>query len=161
MIPWHVPAQYCVRQGATAYLEMWALLLAFAGAAVVTRKTSRALSGTYVAFAVLTGVLGVVTFYGCSMTAAGEQGMGTDLPSGTYTILRCLGYDVYSLANTWLLFAVSCTAAIALLVFGLIRWKKAARAYAFTGSALLTIAAFAFAFFLAFGFSWCSSSRLF
>jgi len=161
VIPWHVSAQYCARQGATEYLEMWALLLVFAGGAVLTRKASRGVSGAFVGFAVLTGVLGASMFYGCSMTAASEQGMTTDLPHATYTILRCLGYDVRYLTNSWALFAVSCAGAIALLIFGTIRWKRAARAYAFTGSALLTVAAFVFAFFLLFGFSWCSSSRLF
>ncbi|HZZ00703.1 MAG TPA: hypothetical protein VFE36_14130 [Candidatus Baltobacteraceae bacterium] len=160
-MPWYIPAQYCARQGATAYLEMWALLLVLAGAAILTRRTSRFLAGTFVVFAALTGILGTSMFYGCSVSAPAEQGLGTNLPAATYGILRCFGHDVGYTAYGWVLFVLSCGGAIALFVFGIIRWKQAGRALAIIGAALLAMAAFAVSFFLLFAFSWCASSRLF
>jgi hypothetical protein len=154
-------AQYCVRQGASAYLELWAFLLLFAAAAIVLRRTSRILSGTCALFAVLTGIVGGSMFYGCSMTAAAQQGLGTDLPARTFNVLRCLGWEPFGTATGWVILAVECIATVALFTLAMVRWKKAARVLAFIGSALLLALSCASAFFLFFGFSWCTSSRLF
>ena len=161
LIPWLVSAQYCVRQGASAYLELWAFLLLLAGAAIITRSRSRALSRTFIAFAVLTGLQATSTFYGCSMVAPSEQGLGTDLPGGTYTILRCLGWEPFGTATGWIIFAAECIVAIVLFVLAINRWKRAGKVLGFIGSALLTIVACFSGFLLYFGFSWCTSSRLF
>ena len=154
-------AGYCVRQGASAYLELWAFLLLLAGAAIVTRRSSRVLSGTFVAFALLTTALGISMFYGCSMTAASEQGLGTDMPAHTYSLLRCLGQGTFGMATGWIALAVECLATIVLFVLAIVRWRKIARVFAFIGSALLFALSCAGAFLLFFGFSWCTSSRLF
>lgn len=154
-------AQYCVRQGASAYLELWALLLLLAGASILTRKTSRVLSGGLGLFALLTAAVGASMFYGCAMTAASEQGLGTNLPGGTYNVLRCLGWEPFGTATGWVILAVECVATLTLLVLAIVRWKKAARAFAFVGAGVLLALSCATAFFWFFGFSWCTSSRLF
>ena len=159
MLFW-LSARYCARQDATAFIELWALLLVLIAAAVVTRKRSRVYSGTLVVFAALTAAYGSSIFYGCSMTAANEQGLGSDLAASTFNILRCLGNDALGTATGWALLVVLCLAAIALLVLGVVRWKALTRVLAFAGSAVLLILTFALAFFLVFGFSWCTSQRL-
>ena len=164
-------AQYCARQNAAAFLELWGLLLVLCGAAVATLFVARRLgserqfgarfcAGSLFFFALLTGILAASMFYGCSATAASEQGLGSDLAAGTFTILRCLGTDVLSTVQGWVLLVGSSIAAIALVIWGLFRRRAAVRVPAFIGAALLVVLAFAFGFFLLFGFSWCASERL-
>ncbi len=161
LLPWLVSAQYCARQGASAYLALWAFLLLLVGSAILARKTSRVLSRTFVAFAVLTAFLGTSIFYGCSVAAPAEQGLGTNLPAAIYSTLRCLGVEAFGTATGWIVFAVSCIATIVLLVSAIIHLKKTARVFGFAGSALLLMVTFVTGFLLFFGFSWCTSSRLF
>ena len=100
-------------------------------------------------------------FYGCTATAAAEQGLGSNLAVGTFTFLRCLGTDMFEMVQGWVLFVVSSIAAIGLFVLALLlRRRIAVRVPAFAGAALLALLAFAFGFFLLFGFSWCESERL-
>lgn len=161
MLPWLVSAQYCARQGASAYLELWAFLLLLLTAAILTRSASRIVTGTLLALAVLTGILAVSMFYGCSMAAPSEQGLGTDLASGIYKTLRCLGYEVFGTATGWIVTATECIVAVVLFSLARARWKKAARVLGFTGSALLAILTLVTGFLVYFGFAWCTSSRLF
>lgn len=154
-------AGYCVRQGATAYLELWAFLLLLAGMAIAMRRRYPALSVTFVTFALLTGIHGASMLYGCSMTAASEQGLGTDLSGGTYEVLRCLGWSPLATANGWIAFAIECIGTIVLLVLAIVRWKRVVRVFGFIGSALLFALSCAGGFLLFFGFSWCTSSRMF
>ena len=154
-------AQYCARQNATAFLELWALLLVLSGAAVTARQFGlRFCAGALFFFALLTGIIAASTFYGCSATAANEQGLPSDLAASMYTFLRCLGTDVFEMVQGWVLFVGSTNAAIALVVLGIRRRRAAVRVPAFAGAALLVILALAFGFFLLFGFSWCESQRL-
>ena len=154
-------AQYCARQNATAFLELLALLLVLCGAATAARRFGlRFCSGALFFFALLTCIIAASMFYGCSATAANEQGLPSDLAAGTYTFLRCLGTDVFEMVQGWVLFAVSANAAIALVVFGVRRRRTAVRVPAFAGAALLVILTLTFGFFLLFGFSWCESQRL-
>ena len=164
-------SQYCARQNASAFLELWALLLVLCGAAVVTLFAARRLggdrqfglrfcAGSLFFFALLNVVITASMFYGCSATAASEQGRPSDLAANTFTLLRCLGTDVFEMVQGWVLFAGSTNAAIALVVFGIRRRRAAIRVPAFAGAALLLILALAFGFFLLFGFSWCESQRL-
>jgi cytochrome c oxidase subunit IV len=159
MIFW-ASVRSCVRQDAGAFLELWALLLVLAGCAYVVRPASRAYARVLALFAFLTAVFAGAIFYGCSMTAAGEQGLGTDLPANTYTTLRCLGNDAFSTAMAWTTFVVPLIAGIALALFGAVRWKAARRVVAFIGAAVLLIVACAGAFLSVFFFSWCTSQRL-
>lgn len=161
MLPWLVSAQYCARQGASAYLELWAFLLLLVAAAILTRSTSRVLAGTTLALALFTGILAASMLYGCSMTAPNEQGMTTGLAPGIYTTLKCLGHEVFGTASGWVVTATECVVAIALFLLARVRWKKAGRVLGFTGSAVLTILTFVTGFLVFFGFSWCSSARLF
>jgi hypothetical protein len=169
-LPW-LSAQYCARQNATAFLELWGLLLVLCGAAAATLFAARRLgsdrqfaarfcAGALLLFALLTGILAASTFYGCTATAASEQGLTSDLPAGTFTVLRCLGTSVLGMVNGWVLLVVTSIAAIALVVLGIFRQRAAVRVPAFAGATLLVILAFAFGFFLLFGFSWCESQRL-
>jgi hypothetical protein len=161
MLPWLVSAQYCARQGASAYLELWALLLLLVAAATLTRSTSRATRGTLVVLAAVTGILALSMFYGCSMTAPSEQGLGTTMASGTYTTLKCLGYGVFGTATGWIITAVLCIAAIVVFTLARVRWKSAGRVFGFIGAALLTTLTFISGFLVFFGFAWCTSARLF
>lgn len=154
-------AQYCVRQGASAYLELWAFLLLLAGAAILTRRFSRVSSGVLTLLAVLTGGVGASIFYGCSMTAAADQGLGWFGDRAWYTPLHCLGQNALGNATGWCLIVATCLGAILLLRLGIIRRKPSARVMAFAGSAVLLVFAFAQGFFFTFGWSWCTSSRLF
>ena len=164
-------AQYCARQNATAFLELWAMLLVLCGAAAAMRFAApqlakdrpfavRFCTAALLFVALLTGIFAASIFYGCTATAASEQGLGSNLPAGTYTLLRCLGTNMFDLVQGWLLFAGCCIAAIALLVLGAVRRRIAVRVPAFIGSGLLAVAALACGFFLIFGFSWCESQRL-
>lgn len=161
MLPWLVSAQYCARQGASAYLELWAFLLLLVAAAILTRSTSRVLAGAFFALALLTGILAASMLYGCSMTVPNEQGMATDLAPGVYTTLRCLGREVFGTASGWVVTATECAVAVALFFLARVRWKKAGRVLGFIGSAFLTILTFVTGFLAFFGFSWCASARLF
>ena len=164
-------SQFCARQNATAFLELWALVLVLCGAAAVTLFIARQLEGSrrtaarccaaaLLALAALTGVLLVSGFYGCSATAPSNQGLPSQLPAATFTLLRCLGVDVFALANGWILFTASCIAAIVLLASALVRWRGARGVVALLGSAVCVLAASAIGFFLVFAFSWCRSERL-
>ena len=164
-------AQYCARQNTAAFLLLWGLLLVLCGAAVATLSLARSIGrgrlfavrfcgGALFFFALLTGILAASMFFGCSATAASEQGLGSDLPGDTYRVLRCLGTEVLSMAQGWVLLVGSSIGAIALVVLGRFRPRAAVRVPAFGGAALLVIVAFVLAFFSLFGFSLCTSMRL-
>lgn len=161
MLPWLVSAQYCARQGASAYLELWAFLLLLVAAAILTRSSSRVVTRTVLALAALTGILGASMFYGCSITAPSEQGLGTELASGIYRALRCVGHDVFGTATGWIVTATECTVAVVLFALARVRWKNAVRVFGFIGSGLLAILTLVTGFLVYFGFAWCTSARLF
>lgn len=161
MFPWLVSAQYCARQGATAYLILWAFLLVLIGAAMLIRSNARVMKSALLVFALLTSVLGVSMFYGCSIAAPSEQGLGTTMAAGVYTTLRCLGYEVFGTATGWIVTATECIAAIALFSLARVRWKKAGRVFGYIGSGVLLILTVATGFLAYFGFAWCTSARLF
>ena len=154
-------AQYCVRQGTSAYLELWAFLLLLAGASIRTRKVSRVLSAGLGVLALLTAVLGASIFYGCSMTAPAQQGLGTDMPAATFELLRCLGWQPLGTATGWSILGVEVAAMLTLLVLAIVRWRKTARVFGLIGSGMLLALSCAGGFLWFFGFSWCTSSRLF
>lgn len=153
--------RYCVRQDATAFLELWALLLALAGAAVALRSTARAWSRGLLCCAALIAAVGASIIIGCTMTGAADQGQGWDFSPAWYTPLRCMGYDALWSVNNWCSIVIFAIAGIALLQLGIVRRKTATRVFAFSGSAVLLILTLLSGFFLLFGYSWCSSSRLF
>ena len=164
-------AQYCARQNATAFLELWGLLLLLCCAAVVIlfvarrfkkerQFAARFCAGALFFLALLNGIFASSIFYGCSATAASEQGLGSNLAAGTYNVLRCLGTDVLSSVHAWVLVVGSSIGTVVLSLFGVYRRGAAVRAAAFVGAAFLIVLAFAFGFFLFFGFSWCASERL-
>lgn len=168
---WLLSAQYCARQNAASFLELWALLLVLCLGAAATLFAARRLAperqfsvrfcgGALLFFALLTAIFASLTFYGCSATAANEQGLPTQLPAGVFTALRCLGTDVLSTVQGWVLLVVSSIVAIALLVFGIFRPRVAVRVPAFAAATLFAILALAGGFFLLFGYSWCESQRL-
>ena len=155
-------ARYCARQDAHAFLVLWGLLLLLAGSAVAAQRfKARFFSRAILLFAFLTVALSASIFYGCSMTAASEQGLGSDLPAGTYTFLRCLGWDALSTVLGWTILVVSCIVALGLVVVGIRHRRKAVRIVAPIGAALLSIVTLLMGLGLLFGFSWCTSERLF
>lgn len=164
-------AQYCARQDATSFLELWALLLLLCAAAAATLLLARRQGtnpniavrfcfGVMLLFALLTGLFAASIFYGCSATAANEQGLPSNLAAGAYTFLRCLGTDVLGMVQGWVLLVASTIAAIALAGYATVRRRPAVRIPAFGGALLLILLAIASGFFLLFGFSWCTSQRL-
>jgi hypothetical protein len=142
VIPW-LSVRYCARQDATGLLELWALTLVLAGAAVAIllaarlksgrpnhQSATRLLAGGILFFALLTGALALFIIYGCSMTAAGSQGLLSDLPARTLTMLQCLNGDVLATVGAWVLLVGSAIAALQLLVLGIVRRNVAIRAAA-------------------------------
>ena len=91
------------------------------------------------------------------------MGLGApDRSAARLTALTCLGRDASASALTWTVVAASCSAALGSAAWGRLRAKSAGiRAISYIGAALLLLLAAAAGFAWFFGFSWCSSSRLF
>jgi hypothetical protein len=161
---WSLGARYCVRQHAHAFIWLWCLLVALAAAAVAVRRRGRPFEATVLLLlAVCTGTLGLVLFYACSASAPYSMGLGApDISAARLTALTCLGESASASAFTWTLVALSCSAALGSIAWGRTRGKTAAtRALSYIGAALLLLLAAAGVFAWFFGFSWCSSRRLF
>lgn len=162
---WSLGARYCVRQEAQAFMWLWGLLLALAGAAVIVRRRGRHFEAAVLLFlAVCTSAVGLVAFYACYASAPYSMGLGAppSLSAARLTALTCLGRGAFDLASIWTIVTVSCSAALGLVAWGRTRGKTAAlRACLYVGAALLLLVAAAAVFGWFFGFSWCSSSRLF
>jgi hypothetical protein len=144
---------------------LWGLFLALAGAAFMVRRRGRHFEAALLLFfAVCTGAVGLVAFYACYASAPYSMGLGAppSLSAARLTMFTCLSHRAFDLASIWTIVALSCSAALGLVTWGRTRGKTAAlRACFYTGAALLLLVAVAAGFGWFFGFSWCSSSRLF
>ncbi len=161
---WSLGARYCARQDAHAFMWLWALLLALAGAAWIVRRRGRRFEASVLRFfAVCTGALGLAIFYGCYASAPYTMGLGAPNVSATnLTALTCLSNGAFSRTIVWTVIALSCSAAAGLIAWGRRRGKPAAlRAFLYAGAVLLLLVAAAAGFGAFFVFAWCSSSRLF
>jgi hypothetical protein len=161
---WSLGARYCARQHAHAFIWLWFLLLAFAGAALILRRRGRPFeAAVLLLLAVCTGALGSIVFYACSATAPFSMGLGAPNISATrLTALTCLGQSASTSAFLWTVVALCCSSALGSVAWGRLRGKTAAiRTLSYIGAALLLVIAGALGFAWFFGFSWCSSSRLF
>jgi hypothetical protein len=161
---WSLGARYCVRQDAHAFMWLWGLFLALAGAALIVRGRGRRFgAGVLLFFAACTGVLGFVILYACYASAPYSMGLGAPSVSAvSLTTLMCLSQDAFSKATGWTIVVLSCSAALGLIAWGRSRGRTALpRACSYVGAALLLLVAVAAGFGAVFVFSWCSSSRLF
>lgn len=161
---WGVGARYCVRQDAHAFMWLWGLFLALAAAAFLLRRRGRYFEAAVLLFfAICTGALGCIIFYACSASAPYQMGLGTpSISAARLTTITCLSQGAFSKAIVWTVIVLSCSAALGLVAWGRSRGKTAAlRACTYIGAALLLLVAAVAGFGAFFGFSWCSSSRLF
>jgi hypothetical protein len=143
---------------------LWGLFLALAGAAFIVRRRGRRFeTAALLFFAVCTAAVGLVVFYACAATAPSSMGLGgpPGFSAARLTTVTCLGNRASVTAGTWTVIALSCSAALGLVSWGRSRRKTALRAGAYVGAALLLLVAAAAGFGWFFGFSWCSSMRLF
>jgi hypothetical protein len=142
---------------------LWGLFLVLAGVAfVVDRRGRRFEAAVLLVFAVGTGVLGCVMFYGCSASAPYAMGLGaTGAAASNVTTFTCLAQDAFPRAIGWTVFALSCSAALAAVAWGRRVKTAALRVCCYLGAAFLLLVAAGIAFGAFFAFSWCSSSRLF
>jgi hypothetical protein len=154
-----------MRQNAHAFMWLWGLLLAFAGAAIVVRRRGRRFEAAVLLFfATCTGALGFIIFYACYASAPYSMGLGAppSVSVARLTTSTCLSHDAFGTARMWTVVALSCSAALGLVAWGRTLGKTAAlRACAYVGAALLLVVAAAAGFGWFFGLSWCSSERLF
>lgn len=163
-VVWSLGARYCVRQDAHAFMWLWGLLLALAGAAFIIRRRGRRFEAAVLLFfAVCTGALGFIIFYGCHASAPYSMGLGApSIAAASLSTFTCLGQGAFAKAFNWTVIVLSCTAALGLVAWGRSRGKSAAlRACLYVGALLLLLVAAACGFGAFFVFSWCSSSRLF
>jgi len=161
---WNLGARYCVRQDAHAFMWLWGLFLALAGAALILRKRGRHFGAAVLLFfAVCTGALGFLIAYACYAWAPDSMGLGApNVSAMSFTTLTCLSQDAFSKAIVWTIIALSCGAALGLIAWGRARGRTAAlRACSYAGAALLLLVTAGACFGAFFAFSWCSSSRLF
>jgi hypothetical protein len=161
---WSLGARYCARQHAHAFIWLWCLLLTLAGAALIVRRRGGHIESTVLLLlAACTGTLGGIVFYGCSATAPFSMGLGApNISAARLTALTCLGQAASSSAFLWTVVTLCCSAALGSVAWGRLRAKTAGiRAISYIGAALLVLLAAAGGFAWFFGFSWCSSSRLF
>jgi hypothetical protein len=161
---WSLGAKYCVRQDAHAFMWLWGLLLALTAAAFVVRRHGRHVEAAVLLFfAATTGALGFLTFYACYAYA--PYSMGLTAPRTTaarLTTFSCLSQEALPSAFIWTIVALSCSAALGLIAWGRSHDNPAAfRLTTYIGAALLLLLAAAAGFVWFFGFSWCSSHRLF
>lgn len=143
---------------------LWGLLLALAAVAfIVRRRGGHFEAAVLLFFAACTGALGSIIFYGCYASAPYSMGLGApNLSAARLTMLTCLSQDVFARAINWTIIVLSCSAALGLVAWGRSRGKTAAlRACLYVAAALFLLVAAAAGFGAFFGFSWCSSSRLF
>ncbi len=143
---------------------LWCVLLALAGAASIVRRRARPFeAAVLLLLAVCTATLGVAIFYACSATAPSSLGLGApDISAARLTTLTCLGQSASTSAVVWTVVVLLCGAALGSIAWGRTPGKSAAvRALCYIGVALLLLLAAAAGFAWFFGFSWCSSSRLF
>ena len=153
-----------MRQHAHAFMWLWFLLLALTGTALIVCRRGRHFEATVLLLlAVCTGTLGLIVFYGCSATASFSMGLGApNISAARLTALTCLGQSASPSAFHWTGVALCCSAALGLVAWGRLRAKTTGvRAISYIGAALLLLLAAAAGFGWFFGFSWCSSSRLF
>jgi hypothetical protein len=161
---WGLGARYCVRQHAHAFMWLWCLLLALTGAALIVRRRGRHFEAiVLLLLAVCTGALGLIVFYGCSASAPFSMGLGApNLSAARLTTLTCLGQAASASAFSWTIIALCCSAALGSVAWGRLRAKTTGvRVISYIGASLLLLLAAAAGFGWFFGFSWCSSSRLF
>lgn len=154
-----------MRQDVHAFMWLWGLFLALVGAAFIVRWRRRRLeAAALLFFAVCTGAVGLVVFYACYASAPYSMGLGAppSVSAARLTTVTCLSHGASGTASMWTVVALSCSAALGLVAWGQSRRKTAAlRACAYIGAALLFLVAGAAGFGWFFGFSWCSSERLF
>ncbi|HEY5426970.1 MAG TPA: hypothetical protein VIJ77_10495, partial [Candidatus Tumulicola sp.] len=157
-------SRYCVRQDAHAFTWLWCLLLALAGGALAVRRRGRYFeAAALLFFALCTGALGFVVFYACYASAPYSMGLGAPSAlAARLTTFTCLSRGASTLTFIWTVVALSCSAALGLIATGHSGSKVAAiRVSFYIGAALFLLLAAAAGFVAFFGFSWCSSSRLF
>jgi hypothetical protein len=143
---------------------LWGLFLALAGTAFLARRGGRRFEAAFLlSFAVCTGALGFLIFYGCCASAPYSMGLGApSVSAASLTTFTCLSHGAFTTAILWTVVALSCSGALGLVAWGRSRGKTAAlRACCYIGAALLLLVAAAAGFVWFFDFSWCSSRRLF
>ncbi len=153
-----------MRQDAHAFTLLWGLFLALAATAFIVRRQGRRFeSAVLLFFAVSTGALGSIIFYGCYASAPYSMGLGTpSISAASLSTFTCLSQGALGRAITWTVVALSCSAALGLVARSRSHAGNAwLRAGLYIGAVLLLLVAAAAGFGSFFVFSWCSSSRLF
>ena len=153
-----------MRQHAHAFIWLWCLFLALAGAAPIVRRRGKPFeAAVFLLLAVCTATLGIAIFSTCSASAPYSLGLAApDLSAARLTALTCLGQSASTSAVLWTMVALSCGTALGSIAWGRVPGRTAAvRALSYIGAALLLLIAAAAGFAWFFAFSWCSSRRLF
>jgi hypothetical protein len=162
---WGLGARYCVRQDAHAFMWLWGLFLALAGAAFIVRRRGRPFGAAVLLFfAVCTGAVGLIIFYGCYSWAPYSMGLGAppSISAARLNTFMCLAHGASTWAFLWTVVALSCIAALGLVAWGRSHGKTAPlRACAYIAAVLLLFVSANAGFVWSFDFSWCSSNRLF
>jgi hypothetical protein len=168
-------ARYCIRQDARGFIELWALLIALAGAAIAIllsarqrmadRKYRRAAliwTGVLACFILFTGGVALTTFWWCYQSAAASLGMPPSSSATNIDMKICMSLHAVETIDEWILAVVSFIAAIGLIVLGIFRLKNLLRrALIFAGAAVVLVFALANGGLMLFGLAWCQSPRLF
>ena len=168
-------ARYCIRQDARGFIELWALLVAVAGAAIalllslrrrIGDRTYRLVvviwAGALTCFLALTLGFALTIFRWCYESAAANLGFVAPNAPAHLDMMSCLSMRVLNLVDGWILIVALSIAAIALLVLAIFRLRSLwRRALTFAGVAVALLFAVASGGLKAFGIYWCQSSRLF
>lgn len=154
--------RYCVRQDARGFVELWALVVTLAAAALWIRRASRFAAGALVCLIVLSAGFALIMFRWCYVAAAPSLGLVIGTPPKNINFIVCMYPHVVENIDGWIVIVLSCVATIGLVLLGIAQRKSAPRrVLSFVGA----VAAFLFAIanfgLLLFGISWCQSSRLF
>jgi len=154
--------RYCVRQDARGFIELWALVVALAAAALSIRRASSSAAVALACLVVLSVGFGLITFSWCYEAAAPSLGLVVGAPPKNINFMTCIYPHVVETIDGWIVIVLSCVAGVALVLLGIAQRRSASRrAFSFVSA----VAVFLFAIInvggLLFGISWCQSSRLF
>jgi hypothetical protein len=161
---WSLGARYCVRQDAHAFMWLWGLFLALAGAAVALRGRRASFGIPVLLFlAFCTAAVGFGIFYACYRWAPYSMGLsGPSISAADLNAFMCLSRDAVGTAGMWTVIVLACSTAVGLVAWARLRSRNAAiRAGCYIAAVLALLLAIAGGFLWFFGFSWCSSQRLF
>lgn len=154
--------RYCVRQDARGFIELWALVVALAAAALSIRRTSSFAAAALACAAVLSAGFGLMVFGWCYESAAPSLGLVVGAPPKNINFMTCIYPHVVETIDGWIAIVLSCVGGVALVLLGISRRKSALhRALSFVGAVAVFLFAIVSVGGLLFGISWCQSSRLF